>query len=229
MSSKHPTDHVSSGGQPEPRGLRSAVAALCRAALRDVESDESRQHVAGCSFCMARTKAVDSIKAFASQRPEVPAALKTTSLLSSVYERIAESPQHVSLGEWLEQSPVPVPEGTSSQGSEEASPWAEAVVGVEHANRDLLGELVRGPELPDARVWSGVRRSILANVARASAAPTRIKLRNWRILLAGAAAAAVIGLLTVSDSSPEHPVIVFADLDRAPDVPFATVRYGSRH
>ena len=260
MSSNHSTDHVSGGGERggerggecggecggKRGGLRSALAARCRVALKDVGSDESRKHIAECSFCMARAKAVESLAEFASQRPDVQrpdvsAALSAASMLEGIYKRVAESAQHVSLGEWLQQSPVPTPEVAT-----DASPWADATSGVERANDDLVGEFLRGPELPDARVWSGVRRSILADVAHESVthetathetatheigAPSKLKLKltDWRVLLAGAAASAVIGLLAVSDPAPVHPTIVFADLDRAPDVEFATVRYGSRH
>ena len=227
MSSNHSTGSLGDGG--EHRGLRSALAARCRLALRDVGSDESSEHIAKCSFCTARTKAANRIAKFASQRPEVPAALSAASMLEGIYDRVAESAQQVSLGEWLQQADVPVPDKHAPEVSAEASPWADVTSSVERANGDLIGEFLRGPVLPDVRVWFGVRRSILADVAHESAAPTKLRLMNWRVLLAGAAASAVIALLAVSDPAPVHPTIVFADLDRAPDVEFATVRYGSRH
>jgi hypothetical protein len=226
MSSNHPIDPASNGGQPERRGLRPAIAAPCRAALRDLATDSSRQHVAECSFCIARAKAAESLAPFAAQRPVMPAALSTASVLEGIYERIAQSPQHASLSEWVEQSPVPAPEVLASQ--EEGSSWDHAEVAVDPAKEALVGQLIRTPEMPDARVWTGVRRSILADVTHESAAAKGLKLTNWRILLAGAAASAVIGLLAVSDPAPIQPTIVFADLDRAPDIQFATIRYGSR-
>ncbi|MFT6081299.1 MAG: hypothetical protein ACJAQZ_003369 [Planctomycetota bacterium] len=84
---------------------------------------------------------------------------------------------------------------------------------------------------PDPQVWNGVCRSILEGVAA-----ERVVRRQagWRFLLAGAAAAAVVGLLSIQDGTPAlttiaQPTITFADLDRAPDVAFANVRYGSRY
>jgi len=215
---------MNGGDRPHGRGLRPAVPSACRAALRNV--DASQQHIAECAFCTARLKAAQSVGRFASERPQMPAALASSSALESIYERVAESPQQASIGEWLEQSPTPAiaEEGNGAH----AGRWEDTTVAVDSASEEILGELVRGPQLPRAGVWSDVRRSILADVAHDEVASPRLRLTNWRILLAGAAASAVIGLLAVSDPAPSPPTIVFADLDRAPDVPFATIRYGSR-
>jgi len=213
--------------------MRPAVLAACRLALRDSRTEESQQHVAACSFCAARVKAADSLAGFAALRPEMPAALQSEALLESIYDRVTESTPQSAVSEWLEQAPVPSPAG-------EDADWDVAREGGrEGSGREkALGEFLRAPAQPDARVWSGVRRSILAEVASETGATgaresaskiANLNLTNWRVLLAGAAAAAVIGLINVSDPAPVDPPIVFADLDRAPDVPFATVRYGSRH
>lgn len=199
--------------------MRPFVAAACRAALRDLALEDAQQHVSSCSFCAARQKATASIAGFAATRPEMPDALRSDSLLESIYDRVAESAPQSSVAEWLDQAPVPAPAG-------EDADWDV----VDKSRRDAVGDFLQAPQQPDAQVWSGVRRSILADVAgdRAAAKVTNLKLTNWRVLLAGAAAAAVIGLISVSDPAPTHPNVVFVDLDRAPDVDIARVRYGPR-
>lgn len=214
--------------------MRPAVSAACRAALRDLGVEDAQQHVATCSFCAARQKATASIAGFVAKRPEMPEALRSDSLLESIYDRVSESTPQAAVSEWLEQASVPAPAGDDAD-------WQDANWDiVEKSRRDAVDEFLQTPAQPDAQVWSNVRRSILADVANERAASkvaslklTSLKLTSWRVLLAGAAAAAVVGLFTVSGSAPKHPFVahpnvVFMDLDRAPDVDIARVRYGPR-
>lgn len=233
--------------------MRPAILAACRLALRDPRTEESQQHVAACAFCTARTKAVDSLAGFAAQRPEIPAALRDEALLESIYDRVSESAPQATVSDWLEQAPVPASVGEEADWDAARTAGTETAGTESGSKEEAIGAFFRAPAQPDAQVWSGVRRSILADVAHeassheassheasahdshaheSAAKLSSLKLTNWRVLLAGAAAAAaaaVIGLINVSEPAPVDPPIVFADLNRAPDVPFATVRYGSRH
>ena len=217
------------GDHSRPTGLGSAVTAACRGALRALLAEpdcvaglDVREHLQSCAFCAARVRASATVAAWVSTRPEMPAALASKSLLDGVYERAAYSVAQGPVGSWLEQSVVASPSDSWTERDA-----VDPATDLESPFRDqLLGELVRNPAYPDPRVWSGVCRSILDGVASERVIRRRI---NWRTLLAGAAAAAVIGVVATFEQTPTQPEIVFADLDRAPDVEFAIVRYGSRH
>jgi hypothetical protein len=165
-------------------------------------------------------------------RPSIPAALGSPSVLEGVYERAAELAEHGAVGEWLEQSAVALPSGSDT------SRWREALSEAAAGTSAFADKLVRDPALPDPQVWpqvwSDVRRSIRDGVA----SERRVRRRSsQRVLLVGAAAAAILGLIATlevpalrSAVVPEIvPEIVFVDLDRAPGVDLAIVRYGSRH
>ena len=92
---------------------------------------------------------------------------------------------------------------------------------------ELARELVRRPASPSPEVWSGVRRSVLERAA-AQVGSGRHRIRGWRGLVAGAAAASILAMISVSDGTSQEPQIVFTELSEAPDVPFAIVRYGAR-
>ena len=47
-------------------------------------------------------------------------------------------------------------------------------------------------------------------------------------LAASIAAAAVLTAISLSDGTPDEPRIVFTELGKVPDVPFAVVRHGMR-
>lgn len=209
------------------KGLRPAVAASCRRALREAVSDsrsvQTRQHLQECSFCSARIRTSASLADWCSERPDVPSALSSESVLEGILERVTESSEEGSIGAWIQSASA---ESLADDASQ--STWVETV-GSESVNATAIGDFIRGPQQPDPHVWLGVRRSILAGVASARTMRRRLKPMSWRVLLAGAAAAALIGLIVTSGGPSPQPTIVFADLDRAPDVDFAIVRYGARY
>jgi hypothetical protein len=209
------------------RGLRSPVSAACRAALRDAGSESrsplTKQHLEECSFCASRWKASDTLAGLCKQRPSVPPGLSSEAFLEGVFARVAESFEEGPLGDWLQKAPVePHADDAAS------STLSDAIKNRGGINEEVVGDLLRGPQLPDPHVWTGVRRSILSGVASERSVQTRYKPSHWRVFLAGAAAAALIGFIATSGESIPAPTIVFADLDRAPDIDFAIVRYGSR-
>lgn len=234
-------------------GLHPAVPASCRAALREVMSDSGKPrvpagstaelpatelpeagHIEACGFCSARVKARASLAKWASARPAVPTALASPSVLEGIYELATEAVEYGPIGEWLEQAAVSVADSAATEvaaASGIGSSFLQDCLSENSAPNELLGDLVRSPVQPDPQVWNGVCRSILEGVAS-----ERVVRRQagWRFLLAGAAAVAVVGLLSIQEGTPAlttiaQPTITFADLDRAPDVAFANVRYGSRY
>lgn len=215
-------------------GLRPSIAAACREALRDVASADAVAHVEGCSFCAARERARSAIGEWASVRPAIPAALKSSAMLEGIYERAAEAAEAGPVGEWLEQAPAITPDAVAGEAAADAAgrsvPSLQDCLDTDVARTELLRDFVGAPEnapkQPDSQVWNGVCRSILDGVAS-----ERVLQRQprWRVLLVGAAAAAVIGLLSIQEDAPVQPTIAFVDMDRAPDVAFANARYGSRY
>lgn len=209
------------------RGLQPAIAAPCREALRELlpsvplqeasTSQVALDHVAQCAFCSARLRASASLAEWVDVRPAIPAALGQSVVLEGIYSRFVESTEQGPIGAWLEQGSVTASDQVLSV-TEQAS----------GAHRDeLLREFLCRPAQPDPQVWSGVRRSILEEVASERVIRRRMPMKLGA-LLAGAAAIAFISLLTFPRSEDSVPTITFADLDRAPDVDFAVVRYGAR-
>ena len=226
-----------SSGNPRkansPAGRKPAVPALCRAALREVMSDSGKlstgeqgasEHIEACGFCSARVQARSTLSKWASARPVVPAVLASPSVLEGIYERAAEAVEQGPIGTWLEQSVVSTTEVAASSDADPS--YFQDCLHESASGSELLRDFVRSPAQPDPQVWSGVCRSILEGVAS-----ERVMRRQtaWRVLLFGAAAAAVVGLLSIAEDVPVQPTITFADLDHAPDVAFANVRYGSRY
>ena len=209
------------------RGLQPAIAASCREALRELlpvvplqeasTSQVALDHVAQCAFCSARLRASASLAEWVDVRPAIPAALGQSVVLEGIYSRFVEATEQGPIGAWLEQGSVTASDQVLSV-TEQAS----------GAHRDeLLREFLCRPAQPDPQVWSGVRRSILEEVASERVIRRRMPMKLGA-LLAGAAAIAFISLLTFPRSEDSVPTITFADLDRAPDVDFAVVRYGAR-
>lgn len=212
------------------------------AGLLQADLLQAMGHIEACGFCSARLQARANLAKWACARPTIPAALASPSVLEGIYERAAEAVEHGPIGEWLEQATVSATDATATDatatGTEVAATREAAASGGTDSSflldclsessspNELLGDFVRGPKQPDIRVWNGVCRSILEGVAS-----ERVVRRQagWGVLLVGAAAAAVVGLLSIQEDAPVQPTIIFADLDRAPDVAFANVRYGSRY
>lgn len=220
-------------GQPDPqdadpgRGLKPAIAVSCREALRELlplgqqhqasASEGALDHLAQCAFCSARLSASSSLAEWVAVRPAIPAALGQSSVLEDVYSRLVDSAEQGPIGAWLERAPVTATDDELSL-TEQSS----------NARRDeLLRDFLRRPAQPDPQVWSGVRRSILDEVVSERVIRRRMPVK-LSALLAGAAAIAFISLLTFPQNKDSIPTITFADLDRAPDVDFAIVRYGTR-
>ena len=220
-------------GQSDPqdsdlqRGLKPAIAGSCREALRELlplghqhnasASQGALDHLAQCAFCSARLSANSSLAEWVAVRPAIPAALGQSSVLEDVYSRLVDSAEQGPIGAWLERA--------SATATDDESLLTEQV---SSARRDeLLRDFLRRPAQPDPQVWSGVRRSILDEVASERVIRRRMPVK-LSALLAGAAAIAFISLLTFPQNKDAIPTITFADLDRAPDVDFAIVRYGAR-
>ena len=194
--------------------LRPAIPAECRAALAAEGSPEAALHQASCDFCARRASARTALGSMLAQRPETPSALQHPALLDSIYERAVEMAEDGPIIEWLESAPAPADGPTPS--------WEGCML-----DSELARELVRRPASPSPEVWSGVRRSVLERAA-AQVGSGRRRIRGWRGLLTGAAAASILAMISVSDGTSQEPQIVFTELSEAPDVPFAIVRYGAR-
>lgn len=195
--------------------LRPQIHETCRAVLRDPDSTEAAGHVASCSFCSARLAAPAALGAFVAARPPVPAELASKAMLEGVYERAVEMAEQGPVAEWLDAAPAPQ--------QVEAPQWEDSLM-----DSEIARELVRRPESPSAEAWSDVRRTILDEVSAGSVARSQ-KPRRWPLLLAGAAAAAVLGMITVSEGTKEEAPIVFMELGEAPDIPFVHARRGGRN
>ena len=211
----------------QQRGLKPAVAASCREALRELlplgqlheasASQGALDHLAKCAFCNARLSASSNLSEWVAARPAIPAALGRSEVLEGVYSRLAEAAEQGAIGAWLERAPV--------TATDDGPLLTEQASG---SRRDeLLRDFLRRPAQADPQVWSGVRRSILDEVASERVIRRRMPMK-LTTLLAGAAAIAFISLLTFPQNKDSIPTITFADLDRAPDVDFAIVRYGAR-
>ena len=194
--------------------LRPAIPRACRAALVADGSPEAAGHTATCAFCTARAAARATLGPSLRAAPKIPDELRRPAFLDSVYDRAVDLCEQEPVADWLGVAPrLDVEEGASSDPGLEESPLAR--------------ELLRRPESPDATEWARVRESIVAEVATPTPAG-RASARRWPTLLAGAAAAAIIAAISVSDGTPTEPRIVFTELTDAPDVPFAIVRYGAK-
>lgn len=237
-----------------PRGLRPALDAACRIALREAipsrvgNSEEARKHVEACAACQARVHAGSRLATWLADapRPALPEAMagRASELLAGIHERVVQAAESGPLGAWVHAAHVAMPEA--------AADCAEAVVG----DRALLASrLMTEPAAPADAVWSQVRRSILDTVAQSSAvdasdasdatgstasgarASARPSTVRWRILFAGAAASVAIGFFAVASggfatggNSPDEQLpFVLVDLGRAPDMDYAVARFGLRH
>ena len=215
-------------------GLRPALPAACRAALRELlhgrstgageetrAGRDARAHAAECPDCTARLRAADRLGELVARRPEVPAELRSPVLFERVLEQAVESAEAGPLGQALEAAPVSAPAGG---GQPDERLWQGIV-----AERSELADavLTRPAAVGEQAIWTRMRRSILEEVgSRARRLPLR-----WPLLAAGAAAAVLLGLALMSDSPADgtsrQPVIVFTELEHPPDVEFAVLRYGS--
>lgn len=194
--------------------LRPSIPQECRRALTSPGTQAASEHEVACSFCSARAAARRVLAGPLQVRPKVPAELALPGFLESVYERTVQHGEQDLVAEWLHSAPMPEGQGDVS--------WDRRL-----QTSAVASELVRRPASPDAAAWSRVRREIVAGVA-APAPVSRSASGRWSALLAGAAAAAIIAAISVSDGTQSEPRIVFTELADAPDVPFAVVRYGAR-
>jgi hypothetical protein len=193
--------------------LRPAIGAACRAALRDGDTSAARAHRSDCAFCADRAAARDALDPLLRRSPSPPSVLADPAFLQGVYERVVDSAEQGPLGRWVEDAPAP---------PAEAAPMLDEALGESALARSLMGP----PRMPDAAAWSGVRDSVLEGVL-AEAAPRRA-LGSRLPLAACIAAAAVLTAISLSDGTPDEPRIVFTELGKVPDVPFAVVRHGMR-
>ena len=194
--------------------LRPSIPEACRRNLAASGSSAATEHDASCSFCARRAAARSALAPLLAARPVAPSALRAPTFLGAVYERAVELAEDGPVAAWMAAAP--------SRNEERSPNWPDCV-----QDSALARELLQPPEAQSADVWSGVRRSVLDEVA-AEAAARRTGSRGWRSLVAGAAAAAIIAVISLSDGTQEEPVIVFSELREAPDVPFAVIRFGVR-
>ena len=209
MKDVNPSDRREAGRQPK-------VGAECRAFLRATLGERGPvgstrgTHAESCAFCSARLAVRDRLAPLLRVRP----AMSTeTPSLQGVHERIVEMAESSFPGQAIAKA-MPV----SSLGSEDGG-WPEALL------ESDVGRRMHEVELPASKAaWSNVRESILVGVATTAARRIR---RNWLLGVVGAAVAGVVTFLLVPSGSPEVPSIVFVDLDSAPGVDFAVLRYGA--
>lgn len=200
------------GSRPD-RGLRSTLPAACRAALREAlgASDATAvPHLADCARCRQRVADARQLATLLRSRPDVPAELRSPSLIERIDERIVADAEAGPLRSRLQTRPAAEPVA-------ERVAWPDAVAG------DLARRVVQPPELPDHGVWERVRATIIADLR----APVRVNPRpQWLLGLAGVAAVAVIGAAIFAKGAPPPPKIVFVDIEHVPDVDFAVIRHG---
>lgn len=203
---------------------RPKIQATCRAAWKHAGTAAARAHEQACGFCAARARAREALAPRLRVRPQSPPALAHPAFLEEIYARAADRSEQGPIGAWLDASPPP--------RVETAADLAES-----SAASGLARSLVRPPSPPSGAVWSSVRAKLLADVAAVGAedrspagangggAPRR-KLRPWTGLAASLAAAAALVAISSSNGTPQPPRIVFTELGKVPDVPFAIVRHG---
>ena len=219
------------------RGLRPLLPIACRTALRG-EASALADHVRECPRCERRQRAAAALGGWlrsslplADAPPELSEAGRAEAMLASIRERAVDAAESGPLGAWLERELPAVPEPGEPVAAEEALESSVAP--------DLAERLVHAPAAPTAAVWSEVRRSILDGVRVGEVADAAPRVAGTRRLaVAGLAAAAVVAVAAVlftqltTDRTPampaEGPVIVFADVDRAPASVFSVTRYGVR-
>lgn len=195
--------------------LRPFVSEACRAAWEAGGAPAADAHKRRCAFCRDRARARRAFEPLLRVRPAAPVELAKPAFLEGIYARAAEAAEQGPLGRWVEDAPAPRVEATPELGES-------------FERSDLARSLLSAPPRPDAAVWSGVRDQVLAEVsAEGSVGSSRRKLRSWRGLAASAAAAAVLAVISLSDGTPDEPRIVFTELGKVPDVPFAIVRHGA--
>ena len=192
--------------------LRPAIPRDCRVAFRSLDDEAAAAHEATCAFCAARTAARRTLVEPLSARPAAPAELAQPSFLQSIYERTVERSEHGPVAEWL--NVAPLPEGTGD------AEWGQRL-----QTSGVAEELGRRPAAPEAAAWSRVHQEIVSGAAATTA---RTATGRWPTLLAGAAVAAIVAAISVSNGTQPEPRIVFTELSDAPDVPFAVVRYGAK-
>lgn len=199
--------------------LRPKIQSACRRAMRDVDADRAREHLASCQPCAERARAAQRLGALVASRPQLPDALGQPSFLEGVYERAVSLSELAPVADLLTTAPAPA--------------WDEQTCDAAASGRDapsdseLARELVRPPSGPDPEAWSRVRAAVLEQAASTATARRR-KPFGWKVVLVGAAAAVLAVTITVSDGTSAPPPIVFTELGEAPDIPFAIVRYGVR-
>lgn len=209
--------------EQQPDRSRPGLPKACRDFLREALADPAsvdvtrRAHAGECVFCAARLAARSALAKALSRRPSPPSELATElaskALLESVYSRVVEQAESGPLANLLACKPQP-------PASEEEMGWPESLL-----QTDLGRQAIVPPArpVPDA-VWSGVRTSILVALVAHTARSAR---RHWAIGIAGAAAAAILFSLLVSEGTHPPPEIVFKDLDTMPAVDFAILRHGA--
>ncbi len=177
-------------------------------------------HTAGCAFCAQRREAALRLSPALRARPTVPAnvALGSRTLLDGIYERAIELAEESPLGRLVGDAvaEVPAPDAAAA-----GAVWAEPLL-----ESGLARATMVPPPALGAAAWREVRTSIFDRVV-AEAATRR---RYWPLGAAGAAAAAILLTLLLHEGRPRAtdiaPDIVFADLNTAPNVDFAILRYG---
>jgi hypothetical protein len=162
-------------------------------------------------------------------RPDAPPELAAHVLRDGILARIIEKAEAGPLGEALVEALGPESlrghTGAGRTGAAGAIEWPDAVAG------DLARAVVDRPVPPRTAIWARLQQSILNEVVSATRPMPRSlrRRRAGRVVLAATAAVLVAALFVFSRGTSRPPEIVFRDLNHAPDIDFAVLRYGNRH
>ncbi len=190
-------------------GLRSPLGDECRNFLR-AKLDAADPVAPHCDRCGAVLAFQRRMAPALSARPSLPAALLSRNLVEATLERVVADCDNGSMAEALRDRVA-----AATQKPEWVAPALESPV--------LQAALSKQPRTSPA-AWSQVHRAILAeaHVERAGRAKHR-----WLLGAMTAAAAAVVGGVWLAQETHPETTIVFVDLESAPGIDFAAIRYGA--
>jgi hypothetical protein len=201
------TDQPRSG-----RGLRPALRAECRTALRNAAGADAPLEVGhgGCEQCAAVVGFRDRFAPLLAIPPRLPTALASREMVDAIHARIVDAASEGGLGALLSGGKVASPVDAWPDDLL-ASPLAQSVVATPVPGSDLL-------------TWARLRQTLMAN--HGTRRSRRLRW-GWLLGLAAAAAALVSVGHLLSEGARPVPTIVFTDLQTMPGVDFSYVRYGA--
>jgi hypothetical protein len=197
-------------GNPDRRGLRTAIGLACRRFLR--EEPDTADHPRDCEACRNHLLARERLAGLLRQRPESPQELRSPELLPAIFERVVTGAEAGATGALLRQGLSVQPVANDLEGN----------FGLLESS--LARALFRRPMPPSADAWESVQEAILSG-QRMTPASVGANHRRWLGAAAVAAAAIVCGMM-ISDGTRTSPTIVFTDVASMPDVDFVVLRDG---